>query len=218
MTKGVLSSKIDKSQEINDLSTRDYIGASSIGSDCYRQIWYECKGYEGGGIDPKLKRTFEIGKKLESLVLGWLEDAGIPLVRTWVPVVDSSLNYFKGHIDSMILKDGLSDAVLEIKTAKDSSFSQFESKGVKRWMPKYYAQVQSYMGMIGVNQAYIVVLNKDNSELLDERVEFDLEYYEGLRAKAQIIYEAVTIPPRVNGSPIWYQCKMCKFQKECHGL
>jgi hypothetical protein len=72
------------------------------------------------------------------------------------------------------------------------------------------------MGMSGIHKAYIVVLNKDSSEISDELVEFDEVYYQTLRKKAAMIANANVAPPKINGSPLWFQCKMCKFNKVCH--
>lgn len=218
MTKGKLSTLIDNyHSKVEDDSVRDYIGASSIGSDCLRQIWYEFNGFKGGDVDPKLRRTWHIGKTLEFVVLDWLRSCDLDASESWLDLRDSELPYFRGHVDSMLSKDDEPIAILEIKTAKDSSFAQFVKAGLKKWMPKYYAQVQAYMGMSGIHTAHVLVLNKNNSELFDEEVSFDEAFYESLKEKAKMIYEAKIEPPRINGSPIWFQCKMCKFREVCHG-
>ena len=73
------------------------------------------------------------------------------------------------------------------------------------------------MGMSSILNAYILVLNKDNSELSDEFVEFDEEFYKTLQSKAWMIANASVEPPRISASPLWYACKTCKFNKVCHG-
>ena len=70
--------------------------------------------------------------------------------------------------------------------------------------------------MSGIFNTYILVLNKDNSDLFDELVTFDPVFYEKLLDKAKIIYGANVEPPRINGSALWFQCKICKFNKVCH--
>ncbi len=216
MTKDVLTKKIEKAQESITDAPRDYIGASVIGSDCLRQIWYEFKGEKCEKVPAKTRRTWAVGKKLEELILDWLEMSGIPIDRMWHDLSSSRVLKFRGHVDSVVMKEGKPFAILEVKTAKDSSFRLFVKKGLKRWSPQYYAQIQSYMGMSGIKKAYIIVFNKDTSELSDELVEFDEGFYELLEQKALMISNAVIIPPRVNSSPLWFQCKLCKFNKVCH--
>lgn len=216
MSKNVLSKKIEKMQSRDDKRTRDYIGASGIGAECLRQIWYEYKGFEAEEVPTKTRRTWAIGRHLEGLILDWLTEAGIEIVRTWDDLVSEGMPFFKGHLDSVWMKKGKAFAIIEIKTAKDASFNIFVKKGLRTWNPQYYAQLQSYMGMSGIHTAYILVLNKDSSDISDELVTFDEVFYQGLRNKAKMISEANVAPPKINSSPLWYQCKMCKFNKICH--
>ncbi len=215
MIKNKLTKLIEKSQERIEDDARNYIGASSIGADCLRQIWYQFKGFMSEGVPAKTRRTWAIGKHLEGLVIEWLLAAGVHLGIMNVTYKAHEMPYFQGHFDGiLLLKEG--NAILEIKTAKNASFKLFVKKGVNKWNPQYYAQIQSYMGMSGIFNTYILVLNKDNSELSDELVLFDQVYYEKLRDKARMIYEATIEPPRINESPLWFQCKLCKFNKVCH--
>lgn len=206
---------IEKSQARVTDEPRYYIGASSIGSDCLRQIWYQYKGVKAEEVPTKFRRTWAIGKKLEGLVVDWLKDAGLLMDLEYQIYRARNVPIFQGNLDGIVFL-GKTKAILEIKTAKDSSFKIFIKKGIKVWNPQYYAQIQSYMGMSGIHSTYILVLNKDNSDLSDELVKFDKEFYEKLEAKALMISKAVTAPPRVHGSPLFYKCKMCKFNKTCH--
>jgi hypothetical protein len=216
VSKNVLSKKIEKMQSRDDKRTRDYIGASGIGAECLRQIWYEFKGFEAEQVPTKTRRTWAIGRHLEGLILDWLTEAGVEIVRTWDDLVSEGMPFFKGHLDSVWIKKGKAFAIIEIKTAKDASFNIFVKKGLRTWNPQYYAQLQSYMGMSGIHTAYILVLNKDSSDIADELVTFDEAFYQKLREKATMVANAHVPPPKINGSPLWYQCKMCKFNKICH--
>jgi hypothetical protein len=216
VSKNVLSKKIEKVQSRNDRKVRDYIGASGIGAECLRQIWYEFKGFEAEEVPTKTRRTWAIGRHLEGLILDWLTEAGIEIARTWDDLVSEGMPFFKGHLDSVWIKKGKAFAIIEIKTAKDASFNIFVKKGLRTWNPQYYAQIQSYMGMSGIHTAHILVLNKDSSDIADELVTFDPIFYQKLREKATMVANANAAPPRINASPLWYQCKMCKFNKVCH--
>lgn len=216
MSKNELSKKIEKIQSRDDRKTRDYIGASTIGSDCLRQIWYEYNGFQATQVPTKMRRTWTIGRVLEGTILDWLTEAGLDITRTWGDLVANDMPYFRGHLDSVWMKNGKPFAILEIKTAKDASFVIFVKKGIKLWQPQYYAQIQTYMGMSGIHRAYILVLNKDTSDISDEIVLFDEVFYQKLQEKASMIANAHAAPPKINGSPLWYQCKMCKFNKVCH--
>ncbi|HEV7423866.1 MAG TPA: YqaJ viral recombinase family protein [Candidatus Paceibacterota bacterium] len=181
-----------------------------------RQIWYELKNPGGEPASAKVHRTWDIGKQLEGLVLDWLENAGIEISRTYHDLYEKGMPYFQGHVDAIWIKDEKPYAILEIKTAKDSNYRLFVNKGLESWSPQYYSQIQTYMGMSGIHLSYVVVLNKDSSEFFDEAVTFDESFYDQLKKKAKMIYEATIEPPRINGSPLWYQCKLCPFNKVCH--
>ena len=99
---------------------------------------------------------------------------------------------------------------------KDSSFNQFFKHGLKKWNLRYYSQLQAYMGMSGVNKAYILVLNKDNSAIYDEFIAFNEGFYNVLKNKAALIATSPLPPPRISASPVWFACKVCKFNKVCH--
>ena len=211
-----LSSIIEKHQnKTDDSEARNYIGASSIGSECLRKIWYEYKGFKGAGVPAKTRRTWDLGKHIESLIIAWLVNAGLKIETSDFTYVSENVPNFQGHFDGILIEKN-AKYILEIKTAKNSSFNIFVKKGLKVWNPQYYAQVQSYMGLSGIHGAYILVLNKDNSELSDEFVAFDEIFYEALEDKALMISIAKFEPPKINASPLWVTCKMCKFNKECH--
>ena len=212
MTQGKLSKLLDE-LKYPDEEARDYIGASSIGSDCLRQIWYEFKGYKGADVPSKLRRSWEAGRRLELMLIDLLKLAGIEFESFQEDLFSISHPYFRGHFDGLMKKPR---AILEIKTAKDASFNVLVKQGCKRWSIKYYSQLQSYMGLSDVHSSYILVLNKDNSDLYDELVLFDERYYQSLLYKAELIYSYKEPPRRVNESPIWFTCKMCKFKGICH--
>ncbi len=214
--RNTLTNKIEKYQSRIEDDARDYIGASIIGSECLRQIWYEFKGVKAEKVPSKIRRAWAIGKRLEGLILDWLEECGLDICRLWWDLQSSNIDQFRGHVDAIWKKNDEPFAIIEIKTAKNASFNIFEKKGVRVWNPQYYAQIQSYMGMSGIFSTYILVLNKDNSALCDELVTFDADYYAALERKALMVYQAIIEPPRINGSPIFFKCKMCKFNKVCH--
>lgn len=210
-----LSKLIDAYQNKEVSEKRNYIGASSIGSECLRQIWYQYKGFDAIEVPSKTRRTWDIGKRLEGLIIEWIIKSGIEVLTFDVIYSSSNVAVFQGHIDLLVVINK-KNYILEIKTAKDASFKVFVNKGLNSWNPQYYAQIQSYMGMSGILSACILVLNKDNSDLCDEVVLFDWSFYKKLEDKALMISEAVIEPPRINGSPLFFKCKLCQFNKVCH--
>ena len=219
MITNYLSKIIDGNKTIALEKRRLYVGASSIGSLCARFIWYGYHTCTPRIIDSRRRRTLEIGNRLESILVEALIDAGIKLERpskdnNFLEFYEKRLTEFRGHADA--LWRGV--AIIEIKTAKDSSFKIFQKKGLRLWYPSYFAQVQSYMGMSGVHMAYVLAINKDTSELHDECIVFDERYYESLVEKAKAIIESPEKPPeKISRSPIYFMCRMCDYRNVCHG-
>ena len=217
MITGILTQLINNSIVENKDEIRDYLGASSIGHPCERSIWYRYNNHEAEPRSHKQLRTFAIGKKLEGVVLDCLEQAGLKIARTWYDLKDSELPEFQGHVDAVWTEEnGAAKAIIEVKTARDSSFNVFAKRGLKYWYPIYFAQIQSYMGMSGIHEGYVIALNKDTSEIHDERVLFDALYYEELKRKAARIMESDEVPDKINGSPMYFVCRGCSFKGICH--
>ncbi len=214
-----LSKLIDKAVEESHVDEkREYIGSSSIGNPCSRAIWYAYKGHEKKPLTAKQIRTFEMGKILEEMIKEQVRLLGFPLNDggQFTACYDDDVKIFQGNVDGMLEIDGRF-VILEIKTANDANFQTFFKKGLRTWNPGYYSQVQAYMGMKGVKEAYIVVLNKNTAQLHDERVEFDDIFYHELKTKAKIISESEEPPERINKNPMFYICSMCQYKEVCHG-
>ncbi len=197
---------------------RRYIGASSIGKECSRAIWYGISSIKGDDLPSKCSITFEIGRRLEGLLADYVALAGYQIERpsesnNWLFVHDNEISLFQGHMDGVI--NG--NAVLEFKTANNSSFSKFRQHGLKAWSASYYAQLQAYMGMSSFNSGVLLALNKDTSELHHEWVTFDEIFYSELKMKALAIASVGEPPERINKSPLFYICNRCNFKTICHG-
>lgn len=124
---------IKKIAETRPDEPRQYIGASSIGKKCNRAIWYGFKGTESSSLSPNIRIAFDIGKRLESLLLHYMEDAGLIIIHAndrnkYLWFKDSSLDVFQGHADALLHHDEIGTCILEIKTARSSSFAVFKKK------------------------------------------------------------------------------------------
>ena len=213
MQTGKLSKILNNPKNVPRETPRKYIGASLIGSDCLRQIWYELQGADSELPEPRVKRIFEVGHRLEAMLIDLLRANGVDVSTMSETFEAKDVPYFKGHVDAYLPRY---KAILEIKTAKASSFKVLVKKGVRGWYPDYYAQIQSYMGMAGIELTCLLAINKDDCDVYDEWVKFDVEYYNELVAKAKMIGEANIPPPRISGNPGWYFCKLCKYNGVCH--
>lgn len=208
-------------QEYSDDKPRHYIGASSVGHECMRHLYYGYHNLKGSDWSSKQKRTFEIGHRLESMVMDYIEQAGFKVIRPendspGIYCEDIENKFFRGHLDGILHLTDTHQVILEIKTASKDEYKKFINDGLLSWKPGYYSQLQSYMGMTGLKRSLIVVICKDNAEWQCEWVDYDDIHFNELRAKAKMIIEADSIPDRINQNPCFYKCQMCRYKDICH--
>ncbi len=194
---------------------RTYLGASSLGNQCERAIWYDYTQAPKEPFSDRTLMTFEIGKQLEAMLLESIYLAAIPMSAN-VEANCIEIPALQGHADAVVIL-GATTYVLEIKTASASNFALATKKGVRDWRSQYFDQLMLYMGMLGHKKGIFLVINKDTSELYEEVVDFDQLHYELLLEKAKRLLTAVVAPPRLNDSPMYFVCKQCSFRKGCHG-
>ncbi len=213
---------VDQAIQKNHLEEfRPYIGASSIGNQCYRAIYYGLHNQKKSDIEPKLIRTFAIGKRLETMIYDYLILAGFTVEiptqsNDFLYVVDDEFKFFSGHMDGIVYFTDIQKLVLELKTAKAEEYKKFCDLGLKGWSQTYYSQVQAYMGMSKINHCIFIVLNKNTGDWSCEIIEFDRMFYEELKTKAYMIYNAEHEPERINKNPSYWICQRCFYKETCH--
>lgn len=201
--------------------SRGYIGASQIGSDCQRAIWYTYKGYDKLVFNPRTKINYEIGKNLERFFMGCLAECGLNIEcaeekNDYLFVQDKAIPIFQGHLDGILTMPNGEKCVVEFKTCKNTSFIKFKKLGLRKWSIPYYSQIQSYMGMSGISMGVLLAINKDTSELHHEYISFNSAFYEGLCLRAETLSHADEAPERINKNPCFYLCSTCPYKKVCH--
>jgi hypothetical protein len=110
---------------------------------------------------------------------------------------------------------GTSPCVLEIKTMRSADFDNFKKKGLSESHPKYYAQIQAYIGMKQYKSGVLLAMNKDNQAFHHEWVGYDQDCYAVLKAKAELVKNSSEPPERISGYPLGYTCSRCNYKKVC---
>ena len=209
---------------------RHYLGASSIGEECSRKLWYRYNGHKEK-FDAKTLRRFADGHRTEDIILGWLESCeGIALYTRGNDGAQIGFEEFegrfKGHYDA--IGRGFPQApktwhIVEIKCVNEKSFeelkklkSQNEKTAIELWKPEYAAQIQVYMHMEGLKRAIHIVTTPGARDLISVRTDYNKAYAEAMLAKAKRIIDAKEPLERIGG-PTFYKCKMCSFRDICHG-
>lgn len=201
---------------------RPYLGASIIGGDCERALWYgfrwACPSEE---ISGRKLRLFETGHREEARIIAELKAVGVEVAgeQTGVSAVGG---HFRGHMDGVVL--GLPESpktphVLEIKTHNEKSYADLWKKGVQKSKPVHYAQMQIYMHFSECKRALYLSVNKNDDTLYSERIAYDGKFAFSLMKKAWRIIEAHKAPSKLHEDPEAreaFVCGWCPAKAVCH--
>lgn len=200
----------------NNEKPRDYLGASEIGHPCLRKVWYSYHLKNKKDTSAKTLMTFDVGHYLERMIIDHLNESEIKLMDGFN--ITSNTIPIYGHVDAFAVDKNGEVYIVEIKTACNSQFNIFKNKSLVGWKMQYYAQIQSYMGIYGIRKAILLAINKDTSDMHEEVVNFDLEYYENLKERAEYILASEDPPEKINKNPCFFICKICPFLRICHEI
>jgi CRISPR/Cas system-associated exonuclease Cas4 (RecB family) len=216
---------IDRHIEDNQESSfRKHLGASIIGRECTRQLWYTFRWAKKEKHSAKLLRLFERGQLEEDRFVKWLRDIGCEVWETnektgeqWR--ISDCKGHFGGSLDSVVR--GVPEfpklpMVAEFKTHGDKSFKLFLTKPVKDAKPEHFAQMQVYMFKMGLTKALYMAINKNTDELYVEIIDAEESYAKSYISRADAIISTSTGPRRISNNPSWWQCKFCNYNDICH--
>lgn len=210
---------------------RFYIGASQVGHPCLRKTWYEYNQAEKDReYNAEELLRFCVGDAVEKRILKIIDKYNDEVKTIRPPLLGEKEEGFLGTPDAIMLVNGVW-IIVEIKTAKNSSFNAIKKNGLRASQPTYWAQTQAYLGLASeyyeknkdtlswgpIEKTQIFVFNKDTSETYEESIFFDSFYFSHLRDRAKIIKDSDTAPTRLSENKAHYLCNMCSFKKRCHG-
>ena len=204
---------------------RPHLGASLIGKDCERALWFDFRWTTRHQHPGRLLRLFETGQLEEARLVRNLRSTGATVLEVDPETgrqirVEAHGGHFGGSLDGIAL--GLLEApktwhVLEFKTHSAKSFRELVAKGVRESKPQHLAQMQIYLHLTGLTRAMYLAVCKDTDELHVERIEHDPVFAQGLLDKAQRVIQASLPPDRISNDPAWYLCRWCEHAPVCHG-
>jgi hypothetical protein len=204
---------------------RDHLGASLIGTECERSLFYTFRWATKPNFPPRVLRLFQTGFREEARIIDELRSIGIEVYdrnpETGKQIQYSSFgNHFAGSLDGIAL--GFVEApatwhVLELKTSNDRNFKVLKSKGVKVAKFLHWCQIQTYMFWAGLDRAMYIAVNKNSDDLYQERVYFDKEAAEHLEAKAYRVIFANEPGYQAGGSDKDMKCRFCQHVDLCRG-
>lgn len=202
---------------------REHLGASIIGHDCDRYIWYAFRWIKLGVFSGRMLRLFDRGNAEEARVIRWLKGAGF---QVWThdhngeqfKIVGAN-GHYGGSTDSVARTPWADypDAFLcEYKTHNQRSFAHLQDKKLKISKPRHYTQMCSYGKAFGLKYGLYFGVNKNDDDLHIEAVELDYTLANDMHRRAEDIIYATVPPPKIAMQADYFECKMCPFSGPCH--
>lgn len=204
---------------------RTYLGASIIGKECERALWYSFRWAAREKFDGRMLRLFQTGHLSEPRFVSDLRSVGVEIYDV-DPASGKQFGFhdlgghMRGHMDgaaTAVPRGGRKWHVVEFKTHSSKSFDKLKKDGVKKAKPEHHAQMTWYMGKSGMDRALYLAVNKDTDELYSERIEFDPTEFAKIMAKAERIIFAQQPPSKISDDPKFYLCGWCPHNDVCHG-
>lgn len=205
---------------------------SSLDDPCLRKLYYQRHDYDKAtDTDDSLLGVFETGNVLEPVIERIVSEAGSMADPRWrivgaqTPTNDALLkeHQISGTIDGFlqVFSDGqwVTLGVVDIKTMSQNVFGQINTYAdLSRyaWTKRYRGQVMLYALAHNLEWCYLLLVNKQN--LFDQKLipfPVDMEYCDGLLAKAKTVNAAIkddTPPAGINDPDI---CPKCPFYSFC---
>lgn len=202
---------------------RGHLGASLIGGECERKLWYGFHWASQSDIDGRLLRLFNRGHLEEARFIAMLLMIGCQVYQQDAEGkqfrISDADGHFGGSCDGICvgcpdLEEGKA-CLTEFKTHNDNSFKKLKVKGVVEAKPEHYIQMCVYMRKLGLDTALYMAVNKNDDELYAEIVKLNPQLAEEYLSRGRKIVYLKEAPARVSDSPGFYLCRMCNFSDVC---
>lgn len=219
---------------------RSHLGASLLGTECGRAIWYGFHWVTKGAFDGRILRLFNRGHLEEGRIIAQLLMIGIQVYQQDANGKQFRIAWAEGHAggsgDGLAL--GVPDVpeimlVLECKTHGEKSFVElagklpewrayvrgegpFTGKGVKASKPEHYIQMQIYMRKMGYTMALYIAVNKNTDDQYMELITLNPELADQYIDRGEKLVWMKEAPPKINPSPGFFLCRFCDHRPVCH--
>jgi hypothetical protein len=206
-------------------NTRQYLGASAIGSECLRRVQYDWM------CDPahptQTRDIFRRGHLLEELSRQHLIRAGFRFALPEKLAFSTANGLFCGHADGVLtggpeLPGANYPALWEHKALGDKGWRGLERDGLEKAYPHYAAQVWIYQAYLDLteNPAIFTATNANTMARLHLLVPFDAERAQAWSDRAVAVIRATQagkLLPRAYDDPNDWRCRMCSHRERCWG-
>lgn len=220
---------------------RTHLGASLLGGECARAIWYNFRWATKSAFSGRMIRLFNRGHLEEARFIAMLLMLGYAVYQQDQNGKQYRISFAEGHAGGS--GDGVAIGVVELpkgtaalcefKTHGEKSFIELAGKldewrkyvagdghftglGVRRAKFEHYVQMQLYMRKMGLAAALYVAVNKNTDDIYAEIVPLDAEIADQFLARGEKLVWMATPPDKLNASPGFFKCRFCDHRPVCH--
>lgn len=208
----------------DDGGFRSHMGASQIGAECGRAIWYGFRWATKPKFPGRIIRLFNRGHLEEARIIALLLTIGAQVYQQDAEGKQFRISSYGGHFggsgDGVVV--GIPDlpaglpALCEFKTHNDASFKALKKNGVRDAKFEHFVQMQTYMRKMNLTVALYVAVNKNDDEIYAELVSLDTGVADQFIQRAHTIIPLHIAPDRISKSPGWRSCVYCDHRPVCH--
>jgi hypothetical protein len=203
---------------------RGHLGASVIGDECNRALWYAFRWMHKEQFTGQKLRLFNRGHKEEDRLIEWIEGIGATVYSHDDEGkqfrISSSGGHFGGSLDGVVRLPTRYKIpfpfLSEFKTHNVKNFAKLKKMGVRISHPKHFDQMSTYGTVYNLNYACYFAICKNDDEIHIEIVELDHELGRRNLAKADKIILSQTAPGRIAASIAHQKCGYCPMAGICH--
>lgn len=203
---------------------RTHLGASVIGGECGRAIWYGFRWATVSKFKGRILRLFNRGHLEEGRFIAALLTIGVQIYQQDENGKQFRISDVGGHFggsgDGVAI--GIPDlppgtpCLLEFKTHNDKSFQKLVKEGVRAAKFEHYVQMNTYMRKMGLPVALYGAVNKNDDDFYFEIVTLDTATADQFSDRARQIILLKEAPARISESPGWFACSWCDHKPVCH--
>lgn len=217
---------ITDAYRVEDAPFRSHMGASQIGDECARKIWYNFRWATLPNFSGRMLRLFNRGHLEEGRFIAMLLMIGVQVYQQDENGKQFRITDHHGHFGGS--GDGVAVGVpdlepgqpclLEFKTHNSKSFSKLVADGVREAKPEHFTQMNMYMRKMGLPIALYAAVNKDDDQLHMELVHLQPELADFQSEKAGRLIFMESPPPRISNTASYYKCRFCDHRPVCFNI
>jgi hypothetical protein len=220
---------------------RGHLGASVLGKDCPRAIWYGFRWAHKVKFIPRMLRLFNRGHLEEGRFIAMLkmigcefwfqDDAGKQFRIEFadghgggsgdgvgrgcpdLPQNTAFVTEFKTHGENSFIK--LAGKLLDWRAHREGK-GQFTGEGVRNAKFEHFVQMQLYMHKMGLAAALYMAVCKNTDDIYAEIVHLDTAFAEQFVNRGETLVQMLEPPKRINESPGFWKCRQCDDHGICH--